>query len=68
MNQPSENIPISIDTTIPPNRVQSGSVGTIPNSPLSNLFARLKKSARDRKGSKGAFGGKARSARHAGLV
>lgn len=63
MNQPSDIIPNDA-YTIPPS---SSSVGTtIPNSPLTNLLARLRKSERSRKNTSGAFGGKARSARHQG--
>ena len=66
MNQPYDIIP-SDNHTMPPS---SSSVGTtIPNSPLTNLFSRLRKSGRDRKNAKGAFGGgKRRSKRHAGRV
>lgn len=66
MNQPSDIIP-NDTSTIPPSFPRAA--GTIPNSPLTNLFSRLRKSGRDRKNAKGAFGGgKRRSKRHAGLV
>lgn len=69
MNQPYDIIP-GDTSTIPPNRnTVSTADTTIPNSPLTNLFSRLRKSGRDRKNAKGAFGGgKRRSKRHAGLV
>lgn len=56
MNQPSENIPRDGNVKSRDSR--------ITNSPLTNLFARLKKGERDRKHSKGAFGGKTRAKRH----
>lgn len=66
MNQPSEIIP-SDNQTIPPSA--TGAMGTATNSPLTNLFRRLRKSEGARRNTSGAFGGgKRRSARHSGLV
>lgn len=68
MNQPSITIPNDTSTIPPSSPGATNAAGTSPNSPLTNLFARLSKSGRDRKNAKGAFGGKTRSKRHAGLV
>jgi hypothetical protein len=66
MNQPSEIIP-SDTQTIPPGA--TGAMGTITNSPLTNLFNRLRKSEGARRNTRGAFGGgKRRSPRHSGRV
>lgn len=64
MNQPSENVPVD------PSAINSAAIDTQHPylSPLSGLLTRLRKSGHDRKNAKGAFGGKRRSKRHAGLV